>query len=118
MILVCDDEHTLVQFCRELLEKEGYVVRTARGADEAYRILQEPDCKGMLLDLWMPEFNGAGLLMLMAAEGLKTPVVVFADDPSIEEDEMQQFPNVRKLLHKPFYPEDLLAAVRAFMPKA
>ncbi len=118
MILVCDDEHTLVQFCRELLEKEGYVVRTARGADEAYRILREPECRGLLLDLWMPEFNGAGLLMLMAAEGVTTPVIVFADDPSMEEEEMRQFPNVRRLLHKPFYPEDLLAAVRAHMPKA
>jgi DNA-binding response OmpR family regulator len=118
MILVCDDEHTLVQFCREILEKEGYTVRTARGADEAYRILREPDCRGMLLDMQMPEFNGAGLLLLMAGEGVQTPVILFADDPTLEEEEMRDFPNVRKLIHKPFYPEDLLKSVREFMPKA
>lgn len=118
MILVCDDEHTLVQYCREILEKEGYAVRTARSADEAYRILRDPDCRGLLLDMWMPGFNGAGLLMLMAAEGVETPVIVFADDPTVDEEELRQFPNVRKLLHKPFYPEDLVAAVRHFMPKA
>ena len=118
MILVCDDEHTLVQFCREILEKEGYTVRTARGAVEAYRILREPDCRGLLLDMQMPEFNGAGLLLLMAAEGVQTPVILFADDPTLEEEEMRDFPNVRKLIHKPFYPEDLLKSVREFMPKA
>lgn len=117
MILVCDDEHTLIQFCREVLEREGYAVRTARSAEEAYGILKDPSCKGMLLDMWMPGFNGAGLLMLMAAEGIKTPVIVFADDPTIEESEMRQFPNVRKLLHKPFYAEDLVSAVREYMPK-
>lgn len=117
MILICDDDPAFVQFCREILEKEGYIVRTAHNAEEAYGILKEPNCRGMLVDLWMPGFNGAGLLMLMAAEGMKTPVIVFADDPSIDEAEMRQFPNVKRLLHKPFYPEDLVAAVRHYMPK-
>jgi DNA-binding response OmpR family regulator len=118
MILICDDEHALVQFCREILQPAGYEVRTAHNAEEAYRHLRDPSCKGMLLDLWMPDFNGAALLMLMAADGLQTPVIVFADDPSFEEDELREFPNVRRLLKKPFYPEDLLAAVREHMPKA
>lgn len=118
MILVCDDDHTFVQFCRELLEQEGYEVRTARNADEALRQMRDPKCRGMLLDLWIPEFNGAALLMLMSSEGAATPVIVFADDPSFEEEELRQFPNVRKLLRKPFYPEDLLAAVRQYMPRA
>lgn len=118
MILICDDEHTLVQFCREILEAEGYEVRTAYNAEEAYRQLRDPTCKGMLLDMQIPEFNGAALLMLMAADHVKTPVIVFADDPDFEEDEMREFPNVRRLLRKPFYAEDLLAAVRQHMPKA
>lgn len=118
MILVVDDDHALVQFCREILEKEGYEVRTAHNAEEALRLLRDPTCKGMLLDMLIPEFNGAALLMLMSADGVPTPVIVFADDPSFEEDELREFPNVRRLLRKPFYPEDLLAAVRQFMPRA
>lgn len=116
MIVMVDDDPAFVQFCREILEQEGFEVRTAFNADEAYRILKNPACRGMLIDMWMPGFNGAALLMLLAADGVKTPVIVFADDPSFEEDELKEFPNVRRLLRKPIYPEDLVAAVREFMP--
>ena len=118
MILICDDEHTLVHFCRELLEREGYAVQTAHNAEEALLHLRDPRCRGMLLDMQIPEFNGASLLMLMLADGVKTPVIVFTDDPSFEEDELREFPNVRRMLRKPFYAEDLLSAVRQHMPRA
>ena len=118
MILICDDEHALVQFCRENLEAAGYEVRTAHHAEEALRQMRDPKCKGLLLDMQIPEFNGAALLMLMAADGVPTPVIVFTDDPSFEEDELREFPNVRRMLRKPFYAEDLLSAVRQHMPRA
>jgi hypothetical protein len=30
---------------------------------------------------------------------------------------MKQFPNVKKMFHKPLYPEDVLSAVREFARK-
>jgi two-component system response regulator YesN len=66
----------------------------------------------MLLDIRMPGINGAELLMLMAAEGVKVPVIVMAGFPDFDEEEMKQFPNVKKFFHKPLYPEEVLSAVR------
>ena len=117
MILVVDDDHTIVQLVRELLEKEGYEVRSAYNGEGAYKHLREKKCRGMLLDMMMPGINGPELLMLMAADKINIPVIVMAGSPDFDEEEMKQFGNVRKLLHKPFYPEDLLAAVREYMPK-
>ena len=117
MILVIDDNHAIVQLCRELLEAEGYEVRTAASVEQAYGHLRDPKCKGLLLDLLLPGFNGAGLLMLMAADGMKTPVIVMSGSPDFDEAELKQFPNVRRMLHKPFYPEDLQKAVREFFPR-
>ena len=113
MILVVDDDKELTQLVRELLEAEGYEVRTVNNGAEAYLALRDPKCKGILLDFHMPGINGAELLLLMASEGIATPVIVMTGDPGFDEAEMKQFANVRKLLRKPFYPEDLIFAVRA-----
>jgi CheY-like chemotaxis protein len=117
MILVVDDDREFRELLRELLEGEGYEVRIAHDGAEAYAHLRAPKCKGLLLDFHMPGLNGPELLMLMAAEGIKLPVIVVTSDPDFGETEMKQFPNVRKLLHKPVYPEDVLKAVQAYVEK-
>jgi DNA-binding response OmpR family regulator len=117
MILVVDDDHTIVQLLRDLLEKEKYEVRTAHDGAAAYGQVKDAKCKGVILDMMMPKINGAELLMLMAAERVTVPVIVIAGSPDFDQEEMKQFPNVKKLIHKPFYPEDVVAAVRQHFGK-
>jgi two-component system, OmpR family, alkaline phosphatase synthesis response regulator PhoP len=112
MILVVDDDKILTQLLRTLLEEAGYEVNVANDGEAAYKNLKDPKCKAMLLDIRMPGINGAELLMLMTAEGVKVPVIVMAGFPDFDESEMKQFPNVKKFFHKPLYPEDVLAAVK------
>lgn len=112
MILVVDDDKVLTQLLRGLLEKDGYEVRICNNGEEAYQQLSDPKYTCMLLDIRMPGINGAELLMLMAAEGLTLPVIVMAAFPDFDEAEMKQFPNVQRLFHKPFYPEEMLEAVK------
>lgn len=112
MILVVDDDHTIVKLVKELLEQEGFEVCTSYNGEGAYAHLRNPKCKGVLLDMMMPGINGAELLMLMATEKINLPVIVMAGSPDFDEEELKNFSNVRKLLHKPFYAEDLLTAVR------
>ena len=114
MILVVDDDKVLTQLVKTLLEDAGYEVRIAHDGETAYRHLKDPKCKEMLLDIRMPGVNGAELLMLMAAEKITVPVIVISGFPDYDEEEMKQFPNVKKLFHKPLYPEELLAAVREY----
>lgn len=111
MILVVDDDHTIVHMCRAILEKEGYEVRTANSGEAAYEHVKDKSCRGMILDMLMPGINGAGLLMVMAAERIKVPVIVLSAAPDIDADEMREFPNVVKYVRKPFYAEDLLGLV-------
>ena len=111
MILVVDDDKVLTQLLRNLLTKADYSVEVAHDGQSAYEKLKDGKCECMLLDIRMPGINGAELLMLMAAEDITTPVIVMAAFPDFDEDEMKQFPNVKKLFHKPFYPEDILKAI-------
>lgn len=117
MILVVDDDKVLTQLLKRLLEDAGYVVQLAYDGETAYRYLKDPDCKGLLLDIRMPGVNGAELLMLMAAERIDVPVIVMSGFPDFDEEEMKQFASVKKFFHKPLYPEDVLAAVRAYARK-
>ena len=112
MILVVDDDKALTSMLRGVLMEEGYEVRTAGSGEAAYEYIQDPKCKCVLLDMRMPGINGAELLMIMAADNVKVPVIVMAGFPDFDEAELKQFPNVKKLFHKPFYPEDMLSAVR------
>ena len=114
MILVVDDDKVLTHLVRTLLEKENYEVRVAHDGEAAYAQIKKGGCDCILLDIRMPGLNGAELLMLMAAEQITTPVIVMAAFPDFDEEEMKQFPNVKKLFHKPFYPEDILKAVKQF----
>ncbi len=117
MILVVDDDHAMLQTLNSVLTKEGYEVRTAHNGEEAYAHMQEPKCKGVLLDMMMPGINGAGLLMLMASEGVKLPVIIMTSNPDFTAEELKEFPNVREMIRKPFYAEDLIPMVREYMPK-
>lgn len=114
MVLVVDDDREMVELLRELLTSEGYEVVTAANGAEAYRHVRDPRCRAMLLDLHMPGINGPELLMLMAAERIHVPVLLMTANPDFDEEEMKQFPNVKRLFHKPLYPEDILSAVKQY----
>jgi DNA-binding NtrC family response regulator len=118
MILVADDDKVLTQLLRTLLEDAGYRVVIAHDGEGAYTHLKDPECKAMILDIRMPGLNGAELLMLMTAERIKVPVIVVAGFPDFDEEEMKQFPNVKRFFLKPLYPEEILAAVKDIAPKA
>lgn len=117
MILLVDDDHAITQVLKDLLVKEGYEVRIAYSGEDAYTVLKEKTCRGMLLDMLMPGINGAGLLMLMAADGINVPVVVMTGAPDFSAEELADFGNVIGVIKKPFYPEDALVMVRKFMAK-
>ena len=117
MILVVDDDKVLTQLLKGLLEDAGYDVVVAYHGESAYEYMKDPKCQGMLLDIRMPGVNGAELLMLMAAEDIKIPVIVMAGFPDFDEEEMKQFPNVKKFFHKPLYPEEVLAAIKQYTAK-
>lgn len=117
MILVVDDDHAIVQTLTNILSEEGYQVCTAHSGEEAYQYLRDPQCKGMLLDMMMPGINGGALLMLMSSEQIDLPVVIMTSNPDFSEEELKEFPNVRRMVRKPFYAEDLLPIIRDLMPR-
>jgi DNA-binding response OmpR family regulator len=112
MILVVDDDVAIVEMLRVALAHEGYDVVTASDGLEAYDFIKSPDCQCVLLDMRMPRINGAELLLLMQANGIKVPAIVMAGFDDYKEKELKGFSNVVRYLHKPFAPSEVLKAVR------
>ncbi|MCB8946014.1 MAG: response regulator [Ardenticatenaceae bacterium] len=57
-VLVVDDEASLVELCRIILENAGYTVRGAINGREALKSIQEEMPDVVLLDVMMPGMDG------------------------------------------------------------
>ena len=78
-VLVVDDQFTVRELQRSILEAAGYRVETARDGREALiRVSGEPDISLVVTDVEMPEMDGIELLLAIRghAERASLPVVV------------------------------------------
>ncbi len=57
-VLVVDDSKAELMFLRDLLQKNGYAVRTAENAEDAMRQLAQDRPDVVLMDVVMPGQNG------------------------------------------------------------
>ncbi|MGK0673480.1 MAG: sigma-54 dependent transcriptional regulator [Halothiobacillaceae bacterium] len=84
-ILIVDDEPDIRESVRDILEDEGYSVAVAEGAAQAQAALQARRADLILLDVWMPEMDGIGLLKYWHAHGgLPAPVVMMSGHGTLE----------------------------------
>jgi len=112
MILVVDDDQAICTLVKTVLENQGYRVATAADGVEAFDLVKSATCRCVLLDMNMPRINGAELLLLMQAEGLKVPTIVMAGFEGFDEKELKEFGNVVHFLQKPFSMDDMLKMVK------
>lgn len=87
-VLVVDDQFTVRELQRSILEAAGYRVTTARDGDEALRALADrPDVALVVTDIEMPEMDGLELLRTIRARpaGSSLPVVVMTSRGSDED---------------------------------
>lgn len=107
-ILVVDDEESVCQMLRDVLEAEGYVVFTALHALEARQCLEEEEVNAILVDVRMPDVDGLELLTRLRETGYEVPVILMtaygSSDTAIQAMKQGAFDYVLK----PFNIEELL----------
>jgi CheY-like chemotaxis protein len=81
LVLVVDDDASLRDSIRELLESMGYVVSTVRNSCEAIVEIgaQRPDA--ILTDIYMPHGDGYELISMLRSFGETIPVVAMSGAP-------------------------------------
>jgi DNA-binding NtrC family response regulator len=83
-ILVVDDEPDIRTLVQEILEDEGFAVRSADGAGAARRAIRDERPDLVLLDVWMPDADGISLLKEWQELALDMAVVMMSGHGTVE----------------------------------
>jgi PAS domain S-box-containing protein len=114
LILVVDDEPSIRDATRRLLELRGYRVLTAQNGEEALKLViqHRDDLRLVLTDVMMPVMGGIALARSLQTLDAGIPVV--ATSGLDEEDKRQELAGVgvQEVLAKPCASGDLTAAIR------
>lgn len=113
LILVCDDDRTIQSVIRMLLEAAGYRVQTAGTALEGIGLARREKPDLILMDIVMPDFDGAAVsgLLREIPSFSAIPVVLLSALPRDEILERMQETGAVGFLEKPFRRKHLLEVV-------
>lgn len=114
-VLVVDDSKTELMFLTDLLQKQGYRVRTAENAQEAIQRLGEEKPDLILMDVVMPGQNGFQLTRSIARDAKYADVpIIMCTSKNQETDKywgLRQ--GARDYITKPVNPAELQAKIAA-----
>ena len=118
---MADDDPAILRLVRAILEKEGFVVITARDGKEAYKALQEsPGIIAAVFDVVMPHIPGPELVRYMKTEKrfMNIPVMMMTaeQDPKLSRDSFTAGAVV--FLPKPFTTAQLQTMLRMLVGRA
>lgn len=114
-VLIVDDSKTELMFLTDLLQKQGFLVRTAENGEEALKRLAEDKPDLILMDVVMPGQNGFQVTRAISRDPLYSDVpVIMCTSKNQETDRvwgMRQ--GARDYVTKPVDSEELLSKIRA-----
>ncbi|MDF2465622.1 MAG: putative response regulator, CheY [Ramlibacter sp.] len=114
-VLVVDDSKTELMFMTDLLQKNGFSVKTAENAEEAFRRLAEEKPDLILMDVVMPGQNGFQLTRAITRDPLYADVpIIMCTSKNQETDRvwgMRQ--GARDYITKPVDQDELMAKIKA-----
>lgn len=113
-VLLVDDEETIRELGRDILEGRGYRVMVAADGDEALTLFREkhPEIDLVLLDLAMPRLSGQELLPFLKELAPSVPVIASSGYSPEGETRALLENGVVAFVEKPYHAFDLLRAVR------
>jgi two-component system, NtrC family, nitrogen regulation response regulator NtrX len=109
-ILIVDDEADIRELMSEILEDEGFAVRTAHNSDSALKSLADRVPSLMILDIWLQgsELDGLGILELAQERYPSLPVIMISGHGNIETAVNSIKMGAFDFIEKPFEPAHLL----------
>jgi two-component system, chemotaxis family, chemotaxis protein CheY len=75
-ILVVDDDPSIRETVKAILDLEGYVVVTATDGQDALRVIEQAQPALVVLDMRMPIMDGWSFAEALAGRGVHVPILV------------------------------------------
>jgi CheY-like chemotaxis protein len=119
-ILVADDDPAILRLVKIIIEKEGYMVVSARDGREAYKLLQSGEpFVAAVFDVVMPYIQGTELVRYMQSEKrlMKIPVIMMTAEQNPRLSSESFSAGAVAFLPKPFTTVQLQTMIRMFIQK-
>lgn len=112
-ILVVDDEPAIVRLMEYVLDRQGYIVRTAADGEEALRVVGEFRPELVVLDVMMPRKDGYTVAEAIRADPDLGGVPIIMLSARAQDTDVEQglAAGANHYLTKPFEPDGLLETV-------
>jgi DNA-binding response OmpR family regulator len=118
MLLLVDDDLSIVESLTPFLERAGFHVIVALDGAEALDKVQVHKPELVILDVLMPRLDGREVLRRIRKLNLWTPVILLTQVGGAVERALALEEGADDYLNKPFEPHELLARVRAVLRRA
>ena len=117
-ILVVDDESSIIDFLRLLLEEEGYEVAAATSMEEGSKAFGEGSYDLVLCDIMMPDGNGLDLLREIKERDSSASVIMMTAYASTTTAIEAMKSGAYDYVSKPFDVEELKVVIQKALEKA
>ncbi|MCL4561770.1 MAG: response regulator transcription factor [Chloroflexi bacterium] len=118
MVLVVDDEPSIVQLDRLYLEREGFAVQSAVDGRAGLQAIESLQPALVVLDLMLPELDGFEVCRRLRAANNPVPIlIVTARDEDVDKIVGLEL-GADDYLVKPYNPRELVARVKAILRRA
>ena len=117
MILIADDDITVMTGLKHFLNDEGFKVLTANNGLEAYELASKSSPDIILSDIHMPEMDGFELRDKLKVNPVTAaiPVIFITADVTSPEDKRAASSPANIFITKPFMFEDILKAINIYL---
>lgn len=117
-ILIVDDERSIRNSLKEILEHEEYTIETAENGHQALETLKQKQIDLVLCDIKMPQMDGIELLSIIQKEYTSMPVVMISGHGDIETAVECLKKGAYDFLQKPLDLNRILVTVRNALDKS
>lgn len=114
-VLLAEDDDTMRQALRLLLERRGFSVEACSNGRAALDRLHARACDAVVLDLSLPELDGLALLHKARRSGIATPILVHTARAEVGDRIQSLNAGADDFLSKPCDPDELEARLRALV---
>jgi FixJ family two-component response regulator len=113
LISVVDDDRSIVEAIVSLLESVGYAAAGFVSAQDFLDSTQLRRSACLIVDVRMPGIGGLELQRRLAAENIRTPIILITANGDLRISEEELRGGAVALLRKPFTQDSLLRALRS-----
>ena len=115
LILLVDDEPSIIQLARLYLEREGFRIQSANDGESALEVVARAQPALVVLDVMLPKLDGFEVCRRLRASNSSTAILMLtARDEDIDKILGLEL-GADDYLTKPFNPRELVARVKAIL---